>query len=235
MKKRLLFLTLILVAAQNSLAGMGMNLPMPINYNAQPGGGIVASMRATENLRQQQLQTQMMQERLAMMQQQRAAMESQNQAAQLQSFANIPSTLNSVSYQLKRNSLIIFVDQSMALGNLDQQIRLGMYNRSLTKNKLIDYTVIYLTVSSMIASTSIIPRVYCDHPNLNYISVYVHAIGQNLNGKNIITPLLSFNMSRNLNNKINWHTFNAAKANKVYMNFKFAKWAGDSMSQAFKH
>lgn len=129
------------------------------------------------------------------------------------------------SYRLEGHLLNILIDQDKVLEHLDEQINDGAYNSNYTKNYYISHPVLYFFNSALNASIFIIPRVYQDHPNLNYINVKVRIKYENLLGNDTVGSLLSFEMSRGLNNQINWTRFLPANAGYVYPNFRFSNWA----------
>ncbi len=126
------------------------------------------------------------------------------------------------SYQVKGHSLIILIDQSIVLTHLDEQMRNGYYNSDYSKSYIVRRPLAYFTVSALNASTYIIPRVYQDHPSLNYLNVSVRIKYENVMGNDVTGSLLSFSMSRNLSNQINWIRFMPANFGDVYPNIRFS-------------
>ena len=126
------------------------------------------------------------------------------------------------SYRLEGHVLNILIDQDKVLEHLDEQINKGSYNPNYTRNYFFSHPIVYLYISALDASLFIIPRVYQDHPNLNYINVKISIKYENLLGNDVINSLLSFEMSRSLNNQINWTRFLPVNADYVYPNFRFS-------------
>ncbi len=68
--KKITLSLILLLGVYTSLAEASLPLPNVVG-SVGPGGGIIASMQAQEDLRRQQLDNQMLQEQISMMQQQR--------------------------------------------------------------------------------------------------------------------------------------------------------------------
>lgn len=140
------------------------------------------------------------------------------------------------SYHLKGNSLFIQISQADAENNIDQIIDrsdidtiFNSHPRYQIVKFLINHPVFYLFISGEDASAAIIPRVYYDHPQLNEINVFVSVLHENLLGNITSSPLLSFSMSRTLNNLINWNKFKPLNSPKVYPNYYLSKRVNDDV------
>lgn len=129
------------------------------------------------------------------------------------------------SYQLKGHILTILIDQNEVLNHLDEQVNSNIYASSVTKTYLLNHPLLYLFASALNVSTFIIPRVYRDHPNLSYMNVHVRIKYENILGNDSTNPLLYFNMSRHLSDKINWTRFSSKNADLVYPNFNFSNFS----------
>lgn len=129
-------------------------------------------------------------------------------------------TLCGTSYQVKGNSVYILVDQDAVFNQLDRQIKRNWY--TYKKNYLINNPAMTSLFSGLYSTESIIPRVYQDNPKLNYVHVYISFKHDNSLGNSVVNSLCSFDMYRNLSNKINWTRFWLKNAIKVYPNFKIS-------------
>lgn len=143
-------------------------------------------------------------------------------------------SLFGASYQLNGHTLVITIDQNNVLSHLNEQMSDGVYNSNYTKDYFLGHPIIYLLASALNATTFIIPRIYYDHPGLNYINVFVRIKYENLLGNDAIGSLLSFNMSRSLNNQINWTRFNPTNAMDVYPAYQMSNLTWSEFIKEFR-
>ncbi len=146
-------------------------------------------------------------------------------------YLNYVLALCGASYRLEGNSLIVLIHQSDVLNTLDKQINMGMYNQNVSKNTLMTNPIAYLIVSGVNSTFAIIPQVYQDHPNLNYLSVRVQGKYENILGNETTSLLFSFNMTKKLNDEINWSRFLPKNASTVFPNFHYSSTSNASFAQ----
>ncbi|MCX7124837.1 MAG: hypothetical protein NTU49_03615, partial [Gammaproteobacteria bacterium] len=139
---------------------------------------------------------------------------------------NFVLTLIGTTYNIKRNSVYILIDTKKSYRNLDEQIKAGVLNSSIQKQYSYSHPITYSDYLAETAALFIIPSIYQNHENLNYIHVYVNYKYYDLLGNYVTSSLLSFDMTRHLNNKINWTKFLSSSEPLVFPSFKFVALGG---------
>lgn len=126
-----------------------------------------------------------------------------------------------ISYEIKGSHLSVLVNTSKAYDNLDELISIEAVNPSLPKQWLHKHVITFSDVLAADSFCFIFPYIYKTHPNINYLNVDVSYIHNDLLGNEKEDPLLSFSMTKNLEEKINWGKFKPTNDALVFPNFKF--------------
>lgn len=129
------------------------------------------------------------------------------------------------TYKLDGDTLLITIDQEKVISKIPTALKLHglMYKESLSYEHLASSPLHTSLVAALQAVSVIIPIAYRDNSNLNQTNAIVSLIHKDIYGRNAKDVLLTFNMNRNLNNKIVWDNFNMRNAVEVFPNFEFTQ------------
>jgi len=134
-----------------------------------------------------------------------------------------------IAYKLHENELTIIMDTNKIKKDTPPASATIAYK---IHKVLVDHIITSSKNIVLSETLQIIPRAYRDFPNLNEIHVSVYLIHQDIYGNDQKDLCFSFDMNKELKDKINWLRFERDNAPKVFPNLKYttSSWFQDALN-----